>query len=744
MSTLPSNFPTNLDQISITNLQRVQWFYRQFVEDQYDRYCFGHFLLAAYASIPAQLTPDLLYQIWQNFNSYNWLGNSKNIHRIAVADVLLSPLCREVGYELYEMHEDVKLGFLQWLHKTEDTNSVWETRKISTVSVVASFVAQYHEKPNSASERWGDAHNATQKDDAISYLNPESTVKILFDKAKHLSHEKEGDANNRDIKLIHTLNTIQKIRTRFNRLNIKTFENIGNDYLEKLTGLRALIQNDTDELNNSTYNSFFSNYPTANSIAIPSRTKNELVIKPHRKVKVFIVAAGNSKADISSAELFSDTIKKYVSSKDLELEILLRQQTTADNILKKWKEFAESVEPLDDVVFYIAANGQTNGNSCKIICHPNSTMTPNATSLKDKDIGDIANGLTCASVTMILQVDHAATTHWLDTNKPKNIVFASSKFEQKPRHFNVNEGGNIYCVFTHSLVEVIHSTKLLISNRQLFIEALALTESKEDLIREPSNESLWEFKSPQLLGNPISYNQFFGRGKNQRAELQNLLRYTGYLDELSSGLWDTSTANAFSQYCKKSTVPANSSKAVFIEEMKKKSEHSDQEAPLYLLIFSDPYRQLNLLAQEKEEILKRLHELKSRLIVLDTPSKAELTDELTKNENRNRIALVYYSGMDNKGNFVLKDGSFSASDFGKNLDYQENIQLFVSNTCRSGHFAEFMTQLGVRIGVGAKNLIDDNFAYQWGSSLFEHLLSDGDIKKYVENFKMTSDGAKSR
>src|SRR4028118_1974435 len=55
----------------------------------------AHFDLACHAAFPLVLTPDLLYQIWLRFvPEAPWA---------AVARVLLSRLCRQVGYEIYEM-----------------------------------------------------------------------------------------------------------------------------------------------------------------------------------------------------------------------------------------------------------------------------------------------------------------------------------------------------------------------------------------------------------------------------------------------------------------------------------------------------------------------------------------------------------------------------------------------------------------------------------------------------------------
>ncbi|MEJ1932196.1 hypothetical protein WDZ92_18320, partial [Nostoc sp. NIES-2111] len=67
--------------------RRVQGFAQQFGE--------AHRNLARHAAFPLVLTPDLLYQIWANFvPEAPWT---------AVAHVLLSRLCRQVGYQMYEM-----------------------------------------------------------------------------------------------------------------------------------------------------------------------------------------------------------------------------------------------------------------------------------------------------------------------------------------------------------------------------------------------------------------------------------------------------------------------------------------------------------------------------------------------------------------------------------------------------------------------------------------------------------------
>lgn len=62
----------------------------------------AHRYLAYHAAFPVALTPDMVYQIWNNFRQ-DVRGNLLNIPWVAVADLLLSNLCDEVGHELYQI-----------------------------------------------------------------------------------------------------------------------------------------------------------------------------------------------------------------------------------------------------------------------------------------------------------------------------------------------------------------------------------------------------------------------------------------------------------------------------------------------------------------------------------------------------------------------------------------------------------------------------------------------------------------
>src|SRR5437899_1177974 len=80
---------------------------RECIEAFEERFKKPHLYLASHAAFPLALTPDLLYRLWANFQC-DIDGKRLNIPWVAVADILLSNLCNEVGYEIYQMNLDVR------------------------------------------------------------------------------------------------------------------------------------------------------------------------------------------------------------------------------------------------------------------------------------------------------------------------------------------------------------------------------------------------------------------------------------------------------------------------------------------------------------------------------------------------------------------------------------------------------------------------------------------------------------
>src|SRR5216110_821409 len=126
----------------------------------------GHFLLACHAALPSLPTPELLHAIRINF-----LDQQKpRIPWIAEMDLLLSPLCRPVEKDVFEVEPMVHEALL---FKLEERYG-WQQ-----LQNVADFLWQYVQKNHTSKQNAG----VTQLHEWIAqaYLQPDKVVQELTD-----------------------------------------------------------------------------------------------------------------------------------------------------------------------------------------------------------------------------------------------------------------------------------------------------------------------------------------------------------------------------------------------------------------------------------------------------------------------------------------------------------------------------------------------------------------------------------
>lgn len=141
------------------------------IESFEKRFGKAHLYLAYHAAFPLALTPDLLYRLWANFQR-DISGEVLGIPWIAVADLLLSRLCDEVGHELYEMDLAVRNELL---------NRFKEDEKFSQqrINELSDFILDYiRQQLNSDDPDIRDFAQA-QKWTALAYTQPRKAAREL-------------------------------------------------------------------------------------------------------------------------------------------------------------------------------------------------------------------------------------------------------------------------------------------------------------------------------------------------------------------------------------------------------------------------------------------------------------------------------------------------------------------------------------------------------------------------------------
>ncbi len=143
--------------------RRIEAFRKRFGE--------AHLYLAYHAAFPLALTPDLLYGLWAN-SQRDIHGEVLNIPWIAVADLLLSSLCDEVGHELYEMEGAVRNALLSELK----ANPRFGSERINELSdFLLAYVRQQLDSPDLDTRDFAQA----QKWTALAYTRPMEAARAL-------------------------------------------------------------------------------------------------------------------------------------------------------------------------------------------------------------------------------------------------------------------------------------------------------------------------------------------------------------------------------------------------------------------------------------------------------------------------------------------------------------------------------------------------------------------------------------
>ncbi len=131
----------------------------------------AHLYLAYHAAFPLALTPDLLYHLWAYFQR-DIHSEVLNIPWIAVADLLLSSLCNEVGYELYEMDQVVRNTLLSRLKE----NQKFSKQRINELSnFLLDYIRQYVHSDDPDVRDFAQAQRWT----ALAYTQPSEAVREL-------------------------------------------------------------------------------------------------------------------------------------------------------------------------------------------------------------------------------------------------------------------------------------------------------------------------------------------------------------------------------------------------------------------------------------------------------------------------------------------------------------------------------------------------------------------------------------
>lgn len=143
--------------------ERVNAFLRRFGQ--------AHLDYAAHAAFPLVLTPDLCYQIWATFRVDNY-GMAMHVPWIAVADLLLSDLCKESDQEVFEMAAPARAVLISRLRQDQRFGP-------QRLSALARYLASYAERQLLRQDPDDRRIGQVQRWVALSYVQPNTVAREL-------------------------------------------------------------------------------------------------------------------------------------------------------------------------------------------------------------------------------------------------------------------------------------------------------------------------------------------------------------------------------------------------------------------------------------------------------------------------------------------------------------------------------------------------------------------------------------
>ncbi|MEJ1237367.1 pYEATS domain-containing protein [Chryseolinea sp. T2] len=729
---IPEDFLIN--SLPDLDASKVRSFCYRFVDDFFLEYQFGHFIFAAYASVPATLTPDLLYKLWQNFNQYTWMGNPTMIHRVAVADVLLSPMCDEVGFELYEMSYPIRIEFQRWLKVAyDDEDGLWKERGLHSLEEIADFSEQYYRIPNDATQRWGTAYTEHQVNEALSNTNPGKYIRVLRDKFYIAARE------NNESDMLRLLDTVGNTTKRWQHLQGANPNNVLKQVQAQspwMDALKSLL-----EKNDPAFQKQLDNEPSilsriadtdeGGAVTVPVQITgiDKSAPKNHsdRKIRMLVVCTGpdpmakaNGTFDVNSAMLFTKTIEDCFGKNNVKATVLHDDKATRAGILDAWTKLMKSTTDKDDIILYIATDGTREDDHCL-------ARTADSQALRDDNISYIARSGKYHSITIVLQLDYAGTKYWLDETDPRHMVFAACGLEQPADTMNVMEHDKPICAFTHSLCLALRSDPSLhFSNRDLFQSALNFYDQIDLVPNEGRNKAtVWDTKAPRLIGSEQAKDQFFLRGPNFMIRLQTALFNVGLLDKPLTGKRDANTLRVIEQYRKQKALPERTDFNEYLAHLEK--EPARTNPAILLFIFSDKVK-ARLQIDDEYQVIKGMFDSQNldparwRVEFMFNVPLTQVMDFILSPENRGRIQMIYYGGLDDKGRWSFPEDTIGIAELSGIIDHQRNLQLIVSNTCRSKILSQYAVMLGARAAIGFDGIVDDTTAIRFSEVLVGWIL----------------------
>ncbi|MCI5080724.1 MAG: caspase family protein, partial [Saprospiraceae bacterium] len=513
---------------------------------QFAAYGEGHWMLAAHAAFPMLLTPDLLYRIWHNFQTFqDAAGQDQLIDRVAVSDLLLSPLLREIGTEVFEMPGKIRSALLSCLEKR------FEQSDPERLYDLSQFLMQYYQYMPSGKNYIWDQMRDLQEWHAMAYMQPETAADQL--------REAMSDAvrSNKKGQQYRLQMLVEKLDQQFETLGKAERQDKSFQTLVAYTkGMQAFQEGEYQEAIES-----FADLPTVPAeseagegqdlftITVPKAVQQELkkrdAEQPKGTLRANFVAINQYEnisplsAAVSDAERLKSWLQERVQNRPLKVQSLHDEAATEDAITGMLINTLEQAQSEDTVLFYFAGTGvELSQNGLQ---GPRSVFAGVDFQLvRDQPVGGISDqdmrnilqeyNRNNAFVCILFDACNVGTASWIDIDNPRHIMLSASRLQEKA--FEIRTGG----AFTTALLDILNAQEVIPNMNSL---SMAI---RDEVQRQ------FEEQTPQLFGHyQTRLRTFLNLGESREEDL--LTRAFQEMD-----LWKESLSTSIQAFVERSEL----------------------------------------------------------------------------------------------------------------------------------------------------------------------------------------------
>ena len=493
----------------------------------------GYLWLAGHAAFFVALTPGLLYRLWVNFKD-DEQGAPLDIPLDAVANLLNSPLCRELGQGVYEIHESLRAPLLNHLRNTARFGSPRLYRLAKFLLAYLDYCGDELPSPAFAeAQRWT----------AEAYLKPELAAQRLLDA---FTETVDGKAAASSVEVY--LNWISSRGSTEGGSGgvdpLAVAEQLVRGMRHYQKGARAEAIEVLKELAEH-IKTGGSASPSAYRTKIPEDILElikpgpgvEVELEPKGTVRALLVGVGKTASGQmpelegpgDDLRLLREQLPVLLDGRRLEAMVLEDAAATKEAVLQQWREMVEQAKPEDHLLFYFSGHAENKGKNYLIFYDYQEQRMSKVEGIRTVTGGVIYDGefkeaaAACKGFITLVLDTHAGGEGWLDLNNDKNVILSATLPGQMA--YEQRFGETTHGLFSKALMEVL---------------AAGRYRSNKEVVREAANRmkaAASMQQTPVVLGSPAARRRAVaGQGASERSNIDyllDLLKANGYLKRQS-------------------------------------------------------------------------------------------------------------------------------------------------------------------------------------------------------------------